>query len=134
MRYWLTYGSWLALGRFSSNRCPLLVEQAAGTHSDATKEDDTSADGAATIGLMFVNVTGISLCFGGMSSLDTLCSQAFGARNFHLVGTWAQRATLMLTFIMCPIIICVLTHGASWWGQRRTGATGLSAFRSDREV
>ena len=30
-----------------------------------------------------------------------------GARNFHLVGTWAQRATLMLTFIMCPIIICV---------------------------
>ena len=63
--------------------------------------------GASTMGMMFVNVTGISLCFGGMSSLDTLCSQAFGARNFHLVGTWAQRATLMLTFIMCPIIICV---------------------------
>ena len=29
--------------------------------------------GAATIGLMFVNVTGFSLCFGGMSSMDTLC-------------------------------------------------------------
>ena len=41
------------------------------------------------------------------ATFDTLCSQAFGARNFHLVGTWAQRATLMLTFIMCPIIICV---------------------------
>ena len=36
--------------------------------------------GAATMGLMFVNVTGISLCYGGMSSLDTLCSQAFGAK------------------------------------------------------
>eukprot|EP01043_Picozoa_sp_COSAG02_P003761 COSAG02_NODE_94_length_37427_cov_79.161728_16_plen_203_part_00 len=61
--------------------------------------------GAATMGMMFVNVTGFSLCFGGMSSMDTLCSQAYGAENFYLVGTWAQRGALMLTFIMCPVII-----------------------------
>ena len=60
--------------------------------------------GAATIGLMFVNVTGFSLCFGGMSSMDTLCSQAYGAENFHLVGVWAQRGAVMLTFFMCPLI------------------------------
>ena len=63
--------------------------------------------GAATMGMMFVNVTGFSLCFGGMSSMDTLCSQAYGAENFHLVGTWAQRGALMLTFIMCPVIVAL---------------------------
>ena len=61
--------------------------------------------GAATMGMMFVNVTGFSLCFGGMSSMDTLCSQAYGAKNYFLVGVWAQRGALMLTFIMCPVII-----------------------------
>ena len=59
--------------------------------------------GAATLGAMTCNVTGFSLCFGGMSSLDTLASQAFGAKNFRLVGTWAQRGALMLAILAVPI-------------------------------
>ena len=59
--------------------------------------------GAATLGAMTCNVTGFSLCFGGMSSLDTLASQAFGAKNFRLVGTWAQRGALMLSILAVPI-------------------------------
>ena len=38
-----------------------------------------------------------------MSALDTLASQAFGAENFHLVGTWAQRGCVLLTIMCLPI-------------------------------
>jgi MATE family multidrug resistance protein len=59
--------------------------------------------GAATLGTMTCNVTGFSLCFGGMSALDTLASQAFGAKNYPLVGIWSQRGLLCLTAIGIPI-------------------------------
>ena len=34
--------------------------------------------------LSFINVTGPSLFIGLGSAVDTLCSQAFGVRNYHL--------------------------------------------------
>jgi MATE family multidrug resistance protein len=64
--------------------------------------------GAATLGTMTCNVTGYSLCFGGMSALDTLASQAFGAQNYRLVGVWAQRGALMLALMGIPISLL-------WW-------------------
>ena len=47
--------------------------------------------GAVAMGSLWVNISGTSIIFGGMSSLDTLASQAYGAKNFHLVGLWTQR-------------------------------------------
>jgi hypothetical protein len=46
--------------------------------------------GAVGLGTMWVNISGLSIVFGGMSALDTLCSQAYGAQNYKLVGLWAQ--------------------------------------------
>ena len=70
--------------------------------------------GAATLGTMTVNVTGYSLCFGGMSALDTLASQAFGAQNFPLVGVWAQRGALMLAIMGTRVVDApVLLHSFS---------------------
>ena len=54
---------------------------------------------------MYSNITGLSIGFGITLGLSTLCSQAYGAKNYFLVGVWAQRGALMLTFIMCPVII-----------------------------
>ena len=38
--------------------------------------------GAVALGTLWVSMTGMSLVFGGMSGLDTLASQAYGARNY----------------------------------------------------
>ena len=59
--------------------------------------------GAVALGTMWVNISGLSIVFGGMGALDTLCSQAYGARNFKLVGLWAQRGLLIIACLCVPI-------------------------------
>ncbi|VAI94021.1 unnamed protein product [Triticum turgidum subsp. durum] len=52
---------------------------------------------SASIATSFAGVTGFSLLSGMSSSLDTLCGQAFGAKQHHLLGIYKQRAILVLT-------------------------------------
>ncbi|EMS66210.1 MATE efflux family protein DTX1 [Triticum urartu] len=40
------------------------------------------------------------------SSLDTLCGQAFGAKRYHLLGIYKQRAILVLTLV--SVVVAVL--------------------------
>ena len=40
---------------------------------------------------------------GMASALDTLCGQAFGARRYHLLGVYEQRAVLGLALACLPI-------------------------------
>lgn len=58
-------------------------------------EDELAAIGLANV---FCNVTGYSLLWGMGSAIDTLASQAFGAKNLHKVGVGLQRAFLILMF------------------------------------
>ncbi|GJN38669.1 hypothetical protein PR202_gb27734 [Eleusine coracana subsp. coracana] len=51
------------------------------------------------------NVTGFSFLAGMAGALDTLCGQAFGARQFHLLGIYKQRAMLVLTLACIPITL-----------------------------
>jgi hypothetical protein len=39
------------------------------------------------------------------TALDSLCSQAYGARKYHLVGLYAQRAMCILTMCCLPVTI-----------------------------
>jgi MATE family multidrug resistance protein len=39
------------------------------------------------------------------SSLDTLCGQAFGAKQYHLLGIYKQRAILVLTMVSVVVAI-----------------------------
>ena len=59
--------------------------------------------GAIAMGNMWVSVTGMMIVFGGMGALDTLCSQAYGAKNYKLVGLWAQRGLLIILCLCVPI-------------------------------
>ena len=59
-------------------------------------------DGAA-LALSFANVTGTSIVIGLSSGMDTLCSQAYGGKNFRLVGVYFQRAILICTLACFPI-------------------------------
>ncbi|XBI83768.1 hypothetical protein VPH35_092235 [Triticum aestivum] len=61
---------------------------------------------SASIATSFASVTGFSLLSGMASSLDTLCGQAFGARQYHLLGIYKQRAILVLTLV--SVVVAVL--------------------------
>jgi MATE family multidrug resistance protein len=45
------------------------------------------------------------------TALDTLCGQAFGARQHHLLGIYKQRAMVVLGLTCVPIAVV--------WGARR---------------
>ena len=64
--------------------------------------------GAVALGNMWCNVTGYSIQYGGLTALDTLASQAFGAKNMRLVGVNAQRALAIVGLLCIPIT-------ALWW-------------------
>uniref|UniRef100_A0ACD5ZUF1 Uncharacterized protein n=1 Tax=Avena sativa TaxID=4498 RepID=A0ACD5ZUF1_AVESA len=59
----------------------------------------------ASIAGSFATVTGFSLLSGLASALDTFYGQAFGARQYHLVCIYKQRAMLILTLISVPLAV-----------------------------
>ena len=59
--------------------------------------------GACALATMFINITGLSIITGGMSALDTVAAQAFGAKSYALVGQWTQRCVLITTIFCLPI-------------------------------
>jgi hypothetical protein len=61
--------------------------------------------GAAALSNMFCNVAGFSINVGYLSALDTLCSQAYGAKNYKRVGLLLQRALTISTLLAIPVAI-----------------------------
>uniref|UniRef100_A0A0E0G6P2 Protein DETOXIFICATION n=1 Tax=Oryza nivara TaxID=4536 RepID=A0A0E0G6P2_ORYNI len=59
----------------------------------------------ASMANSFTTVTGFSLLLGMASALDTLCGQAFGAQQYHLLGIYKQRAMLLLTAVSVPLAV-----------------------------
>ncbi|XP_078176668.1 protein DETOXIFICATION 16-like isoform X2 [Carex rostrata] len=51
----------------------------------------------------FATVTGYSVLMGSASALDTLCGQAYGAKEYSLLGFYKQRAMLTLTLLGIPL-------------------------------
>jgi MATE family multidrug resistance protein len=54
---------------------------------------------------MFANVTGTSFGLGLATALDSLGSQAYGAKQYSLVGLYTQRGMMISTAVCIPIII-----------------------------
>ncbi|CAN6178196.1 unnamed protein product [Urochloa humidicola] len=59
----------------------------------------------ASMANSFATVTGLSLLLGMASALDTLCGQAFGARQYYLLGIYKQRAMFLLTLVSVPLAV-----------------------------
>ncbi|KAF7509512.1 hypothetical protein GJ744_007912 [Endocarpon pusillum] len=62
---------------------------------------------ALALATMTTNVTGLAVYEGLATSLDTLCSQAYGGRNEKMVGLHMQRMIYFLWLVTIPI-------GAVW--------------------
>ncbi|XP_072959517.1 protein DETOXIFICATION 16-like isoform X2 [Typha angustifolia] len=59
----------------------------------------------ASMASSFAGVSGFSLLMGMGSALDTLCGQAFGAKQFNMLGIHMQRAMLVLMLVSIPLAI-----------------------------
>ncbi|KAK3156632.1 hypothetical protein QOZ80_2AG0109820 [Eleusine coracana subsp. coracana] len=74
---------------------------------------------AASIGSAFAFVTGLYLLVGLTTGLETLCGQAFGAGQHHMLGIYKQRAMLVLAVLSVPLAALWACAGKilAWCGQ-----------------
>ncbi|OAY78277.1 Protein DETOXIFICATION 16 [Ananas comosus] len=57
----------------------------------------------ASVAASFANVTGFSVLLGMGTALDTLCGQAYGAKQYHILGIQMQRAMFVLLLASVPL-------------------------------
>ncbi len=62
---------------------------------------ELAASSAASI---VMRITGV-LLWGATGTLNTLCSQALGTRNYHLVGIWLQTSLVLMTIFSIVIMV-----------------------------
>ncbi|EFJ31772.1 hypothetical protein SELMODRAFT_168555 [Selaginella moellendorffii] len=60
---------------------------------------------SASIATSLCTVTGYSLLQGLATGLETLCGQAFGAKQYHKVGLYLYRAVLVLLAVAIPVAV-----------------------------
>ncbi|XAR50239.1 hypothetical protein NMG60_11004509 [Bertholletia excelsa] len=58
---------------------------------------------SASLAISFAEVTGFSFLMGMGSALETFCGQAYGAKQYSMLGIHMQRAMLVLTLTGIPI-------------------------------
>lgn len=63
---------------------------------------------SASLAIMTFNITGLAITQGCVSSLDTLAAQAYGAKNYHMVGIYSQKCAMM-------IILALIPFSFMWW-------------------
>eukprot|EP01018_Ginkgo_biloba_P008210 Gb_25645 [translate_table: standard] len=86
------------------------------------------AGGALSIG--FTNITGYSVLFGLASGMDPVCSQAFGSKNWDLIGLSLQRTILILLTACVPISLLWLNlqNIMLWMNQNATITAVASTY------
>ena len=57
------------------------------------------------IGNMWMNMTGLSIVIGLNGALETLTSQAFGAKNLDLCGVYLNRSRFVMIMFFIPITL-----------------------------
>lgn len=79
---------------------------------------------AASLAVCTFNLTGLAVYQGMSTSLDSFCSQAYGSGDFHNVGIYFQRCTLMM------FVVTIFPLSFIWW----FSADILSPMIGDREL
>ncbi|GLJ11086.1 hypothetical protein SUGI_0142580 [Cryptomeria japonica] len=60
---------------------------------------------SASIATSFANFSGMSVLMGMGSTLETLCGQAYGAKQYHQLGIHVQRALFALFCVSLPLAV-----------------------------
>lgn len=92
--------------------------------------NDQFALDVAALATMFTAVTGLSIGLGMATALDTLASQASGAGQPHLIGTYVQRGVILLAIACVPIFIINWNADSLliWAGQPADIATAAGIY------
>eukprot|EP00466_Bigelowiella_natans_P011414 jgi/Bigna1/140071/aug1.54_g14779 len=64
-----------------------------------------AAMGAFALSQMFVNCTSNALGYGFVTALDTIVSQAWGAKNYTSIGLAVQRSVVIMTLFCLPFVV-----------------------------
>ncbi|KAG6617760.1 Multidrug/Oligosaccharidyl-lipid/polysaccharide (MOP) Flippase Superfamily [Phytophthora cinnamomi] len=74
---------------------------------------------APTFSFMMINLTSCSVGLGLESALDTLCSQAYGAKAFEKIGLYFQAGVLVLGTVLVPVFVInwYTEYVLQWFGQ-----------------
>ncbi|GLJ20370.1 hypothetical protein SUGI_0370090 [Cryptomeria japonica] len=84
------------------------------------------AGGALSIG--FTNITGYSVLFGLASGMDPICSQAFGSKNWDLIGLSLQRTILILLTACMPIsLLWINLQNIMLWMSQDAAITAVAS-------
>ncbi|EFJ21258.1 hypothetical protein SELMODRAFT_268118 [Selaginella moellendorffii] len=93
---------WLALPMMGVNLLQYSIQLVSVMFVGHLGELDLSG---ASIASSFCNVTGFSILLGLASALETLCGQAYGAKQYHTLGILLQRAICILIMISIPLAL-----------------------------
>ncbi|KAJ0039118.1 hypothetical protein Pint_22183 [Pistacia integerrima] len=63
------------------------------------------AQSSASLASSFASFTGFSVLLGMGSALETQCGQAYGAKQYHMLGIHTQRAMVTLLAISIPLAV-----------------------------
>jgi len=91
--------------------------------------DDAVLLSAAVLANSLYNVTGLSLIVGLSSGSETLSGQAYGARNYRMLGVVLQRALLICCAACVPITLLWLRVDGLLGALRQPPAIALRAGR-----
>ena len=72
--------------------------------SHSSGDDKENMLAGVGIGNIIYNMVGVSICFGLSSALDTLCTHAYGAKLYYLMGCYLNRARVILTLVFIPVL------------------------------
>ncbi|KAH7528400.1 hypothetical protein FEM48_Zijuj05G0068300 [Ziziphus jujuba var. spinosa] len=60
---------------------------------------------SSSMATSFAGVTGFSIMLGMGGAVETVCGQAYGAKQYHMLGVHMQRAMLVLLLVCFPIAL-----------------------------
>ncbi|CAN8275821.1 unnamed protein product, partial [Cochlearia groenlandica] len=99
---------WEKMSKVASMAAPMVAVNMSQFLLQATStmivghKDELSLAGIA-LGSSFANVTGFGVLFGLSGALETLCGQAYGAKQYHKLGSYTFTSMIFLLIISFPI-------------------------------
>ncbi|KAK6921672.1 Multi antimicrobial extrusion protein [Dillenia turbinata] len=84
----------------------------------------------ASMATSFASVTGFSVLLGMGSALETLCGQAYGAKQYHMLSVHTQRAMLVLLALCIPLAMVwfYTANILTFFGQNREISSEAGKF------
>lgn len=85
---------------------------------------------AAALGVMYINIVGVSTGLGMLTALDTLCASAHGANQPSKMGKYLLTGIILMTIMFCIVGVAIYntTNALLFFGQPPSVAREAGVF------